>query len=259
MSESAQRISAVAYYTFKEIIKSKILYNVLLLGFALVLVTYVAFNFTYGEVARVALDFGLGMLSLSSVGIAFFIGIGLLSKEVESRTVYMIISRPISRSEFILGKLLGLIAILVINIFLLTLFSLSCYVFLGGELYSLIGLSVVYTFIESCIVLFVVALFSLLTTPTMTFLLSLAIYIVGHGIGEIYSTTFVQSRYMLKSILSLYEFFLPAFHKLNVKSLVVYNKTLPMDYSLQMIGYGIFYLLALLLLILFVFRNKDLE
>ena len=125
------KISTIAKYTFREIIKSKILVNVLILGIVLLGATYVAFSFTYGEPARVALDFGLGMLTLSSVGIAIFIGVGLLSKEIESRTVYMIISRPVPRYAFITGKLLGLAGVLILNILLLTALTLSLY-FLTG-------------------------------------------------------------------------------------------------------------------------------
>ena len=113
-----KKIYTIAYYTFSEIIKSRILINVAILGLGLMILTYVAFSFTYGEASRVALDFGLGMLSLSSVGIAIFIGVGLLSKEIENRTVYMIISRPVPRYCFILGKILGLMGILILNILL---------------------------------------------------------------------------------------------------------------------------------------------
>ena len=103
--DNLRKLYVIAYYTFREILKSNILVNVAILGLGLMLVTYVAFSFTYGEASRVALDFGLGMLSLSSVGIAIFIGVGLLSKEIENRTVYMIISRPVPRYIFILGKI----------------------------------------------------------------------------------------------------------------------------------------------------------
>ena len=83
-----RKIAIVAAYTFRE--------------------TYVATEFTYGVPERVALDFGLGMLSLSSLSISLFLGVSLLSKEIESRTVYMVISRPVPRFAFIIGKILGL-------------------------------------------------------------------------------------------------------------------------------------------------------
>ena len=120
---TANKIFTIAYYTFKEIFKSKILVSVFFAGLGLMLVTYVATEFTYGVPERVALDFGLGILSLSSLAISLFLGATLLSKEIDSRTVYMVISRPVPRFAFILGKLLGLLGIQAINDFSQTRYS----------------------------------------------------------------------------------------------------------------------------------------
>src|SRR4051812_6786124 len=97
----------ISYYTFKEILKSKILVNVFFVGLALMGITYVATEFTYGVPEKIAIDFGLGTLSFSSLGISLFLGVGLLSKEIESRTLYMVISRSVPRYAFILGKIAG--------------------------------------------------------------------------------------------------------------------------------------------------------
>jgi ABC-2 type transport system permease protein len=135
---SAKKMNIVAKNTFIELYKSKILLNVLFLGAALLLVTFVAYQFTYGEPERIALDFGLSTLSLSSVGIALFLGVSLISKELESRTVYMVISRPVKRTEFILGKIIGFLSILVLNIMILALLTLSVFLFSGGSYDGLI-------------------------------------------------------------------------------------------------------------------------
>ena len=128
-----QKITTISYYTAKEIIKSKILLNTLIIGVGLFIATYVAYNFTYGAPDRVALDFGLGTLSLSTVGIALFIGAGILSNEIDSRTVYLVISRPVSRSSFLLGKLIGLFIVLALNVLILSTITLSLYFFIGGD------------------------------------------------------------------------------------------------------------------------------
>ena len=81
------KILTISKFTFKEIIKSRILVNTFFAGVSLVIITLVAYNLTYDVSKRVALDFGLGLLSLTSVGISLFIGVSLLYKEIESRTV----------------------------------------------------------------------------------------------------------------------------------------------------------------------------
>lgn len=259
MMENLKKSYVIAYYTFKEILKSKILVNVAILGLGLMLVTYVAFSFTYGEASRVALDFGLGMLSLSSVGIAIFIGVGLLSKEIENRTVYMIISRPVPRHIFILGKICGLVSILILNIILLSALTLALYFFTGGEYYSLITWSIMFTILESVLVLLVVSTISLLTTPTMSVLVTIMVYISGHAVSEAKLTAFAKNIPGLIDVLDFYHFILPGFYRLNIKDFIIYKQSLPMSYLLGSSAYGILYAIFLCLLSMIIFERKNLD
>ncbi len=252
-------IFIIAKYTSKEILQSKILLNVLLLGLAMAGVIFVAFNFTYGEVSRVALNFGLSSLSLSSVGIAFFMGVTLISREIENRTVYMIISRPVSRSQFIIGKILGLMGVLFINILLLSLLTLLCYGLIGGEFYSTIFAAIIMTMLECVVVLLMICFFSLITTQTLTVLFSLSLYVTGHAISEAKLTTFAMKREFVSWVLEGYQFVLPAFAKFNIKDFVVYQKSLDISYFFNTTLYGVFYSLFLLFLILLIFEKKNLD
>lgn len=249
----------IAKYTFKEIIKSKILLNVFLLGIALFIVTYVAYNFTYGEPSRVALDFGLGILSLSSVAIALFIGVGLLSEELKNRTVYMIISRPVPRHSFILGKIMGLIGVLIVNILLLSILTLLCFFFTGGEYSSLISWTILYTVLDAIIVLLLVSFFSLLTSPILSVIFTIGLYISGHAIDAAKATTFAKNAPGLEEVISLYQFILPAFHKLNIKDFVLYKQNLEWSFLVSTFGYGVLYALFLVFVSIVVFEKKNIN
>lgn len=249
----------VAHYTFKEIWKSKILLNVFFVGLGLMVVTYVATEFTFGVPERVAIDFGLGMLSLSTLAISLFLGVNLLSKEIESRTVYMIVSRPVARSSFILGKILGLMGIQFINVLILSVMTLTSSYLLGGEATPLILWAVFFIFIESLMLLLVVTLVSLLVNNVLTVLLSLVLLLLGHSIRETQEISFIQSSPLLNGLLEVYHFFLPAFYKLNLKDFVIYEKNLPLSYLFQSGGYGIIYSAALLCIIMAVFNRKNLD
>jgi ABC-2 type transport system permease protein len=253
------KVRIIAYYTFFEILKSKILINVLILGAIQFILTYVAYSFTYGEPSRIALDFGLGTLALSSVGIAIFIGVGLLSDEIESRTVYMIISRPVKRSHFILGRLLGLSSILMLNIAILSIISISLFFIVGGDFQPLILWSILYIFFEAILVLVIVSLLSMLTGKTMTVIISTLIYFLGHAVDAAKLIGFVQRRPYLESILDFYHFVLPGFYKLNLKSYVIYKQSIELDYLLSTTIYVSLYVTAMVFLILFVFNRKDLD
>ncbi len=253
------KLFAVTNYTFKEIIKSKIMFVTLLIGLFIMLVTYVATEFSYGAPEKVALDFGLGMLSLSSLGISLFLGANLLPKEIDSRTVYMVISRPVPRWVFIIGKILGLTMILILNIILLATMTLICSSWMGGEINSLIFLSIFFTMLESIMLLLLVVFMSLLTSPLLSTVVSLTIWLLGHGIKETQNTLFVENRPYFKVILEFYHLVLPGFYKLNLKDFIVYNQTLPFSYISSSLLYGICYSLFLFLMIIYLFNKKNLD
>jgi ABC-type transport system involved in multi-copper enzyme maturation permease subunit len=253
------KIRIIAFYTFKEIIKSKILINVFFIGLLLMVLTYVATEFTYGVPERVALDFGLGMLSLSSLAISLFLGVNLLSKEIDSRTVYMVIARPVPRFAFILGKLIGLIGIQVINIILLSAMIMLATYILGGEFSSLILWTIGFTLLESILLLLVVVLMSLLANNILASLISVVILLLGHAVKETQEVGFVQNSLVFKKILETYHFFLPGFYKLNLKEFVLYKTDLPIDYLLSSLFYGLSYSAFLLFIILYLFNKKNID
>lgn len=259
LTYNSRKITTIAYYTAKEIIKSKILLNVMLLGVALMVLTYVAFSFTYGEPSRVALDFGLGILSLSSVAIAIFIGVSLLSKEIENRTVYMIVSRPVPRYCFIIGKILGLIFVLSLNILLLSILTLLCYFLVGGVFEPIIAWCIFFTVLEAVLVLLVICVLSLITTPTLSTIFTIMIYISGHGISETKLTTFAKHAPGLMEALNFYHFILPGFYKLNIKDFVIYKQNLDLPYILSTLSYATLYSLFLILLSILIFEKKNLD
>lgn len=256
---NTDKIRIIAFYTFKEIFKSKILLNVFFAGVGLMVLTYVATEFTYGVPERVALDIGLGMLSISSLAISLFLGVGLLSKEIDSRTVYMVIARPVHRSSFIVGKLIGLMGIQALNVTLLSLMTIGMTLFLGGEVSQLILWSIGFVFLESLMLLLVVVLMSLIANNILTTLISVVILLLGHAVKETQNTSFVTANPLLKSMLEFYHFVLPGFYKLNLKDFILYNSSLPSEYLLSSLAYALLYSGFLLCFIIFIFNKKNLD
>jgi ABC-type transport system involved in multi-copper enzyme maturation permease subunit len=225
----------------------------------LLLVTFVAYSFSYGDPTRIALDFGAGMLSLSSVGIAIFMGVSLFYDEIDNRTIYQIISRPVSRTSFLVGKTIGLSFVLILNILILCVISLSLYFFLGGESSSLIYWNILFTIIESVMVLSVVTMFSLVTSKVFSVILTVSLYIIGHAISGVKLLTFIKDRPYLEDIIDIYQFILPGFYKLNIKDFLTYKNDLDLAYILSTVGYGVIYTIGILCLSIFIFNKKDLN
>lgn len=253
------KIFIIAKYTFKEILKSKILLNVFFTGIGLMLLTYVASEFTYGVPERVTLDFGLGMLSISSLAISLFLGVGLLAKEIESRTVYMVIARPVPRYAFILGKLIGLMAIQLVNVFLLSLMTLAIALLLGGEINNLMFWAIGFIFLESLMLLLVVVFMSLIANNILSTIISVVVLLLGHAVKDTQNVTFVIHRPWIKDILDVYHFVLPGFYKLNIKDFIIYKSSLPMDYLLNSLTYGVLYSSFILVMIVVIFNRKNID
>jgi len=256
---NSQKTLTIAFYTFKEIWKSKILLNVFFVGLGLMVVTYVATEFTYGVPERVALDFGLGMLSISTLGISLFLGVGLLSKEIESRTVYMVISRPVPRYSFILGKLIGLMGIQALNVLILSVMTMTATYLLGGELNALILWAIGFIFLESLMLLLVVVLLSLMANNILSVLFALVLLLLGHAIRETQEISFIKTNPVVTKILEVYHFALPAFYKLNLKDFVIYKNELPLSFLFSSLAYGLIYSGFLLLIVVFLFQRKNLD
>lgn len=227
------KLLVITKYTFLDILKSKVFYITIFVGFATMLMTYIATEFTYGVPGKVALDFGLGMLSLSSLGISIFMGASLLTKEIESRTLYMVISRPVPRWVFISGKLLGLICVLLINLITLSAMTLGTSFFLGGAISEMTFIAIAFNLIEAILLLLVVVLFSLFSNTILATVMSLVILASGHAVKETHGTVFVEHRPVLKIILEFYHMVLPAFYKLNFKEFVIYSQTVDYGFVVQ--------------------------
>ncbi len=249
----------IARYTFKELLKSKLLWNVVALGVIISIVSWIAAEFTFGVPGRVALDVGLSLLSISGYFIAIFVGTTLISRELESRTIYMIISRPVSRQEFLIGKLIGLGLFLALNFILLSAFSLGVSLLLGVSLNSLIMWSVVAAYVESLLLMLVVVCISLEANVVITIMSSLTLLVAGHAVGETLQALFVKNNYYLEQFLKLYHWIFPGFYKFNLKELVIYQQTVPTGWVISSLGYGVAYTVFLVFISLWLIKRKDLN
>jgi ABC-type transport system involved in multi-copper enzyme maturation permease subunit len=235
------------------------MYSTLILGITLLVVSFVAAEFTYGVPERVALDFGLGMLALSSVGIAIFMGVGLLSREIETRTVYMVLSRPVGRFSFLSGKILGMFAILAINILFLGITAVVLFLILGGHLSPLILYCILFSALEAAFCLMLVLLFSLLTNNTMSVIYTIALYIAGHAVTSSQLTRMAEKNSLLMYFLKFYSICFPNFSKINLREYVLYKQVLPAEFLLNAGLYGIVYILFLVMLTGLIFKHKNLD
>lgn len=102
----------IALNTIRELVRNKFFGLILILGVAFILTSFVLDTLSLGEVRRVIYDFGLSFIELTGLAVILFLGGGMLSREIEGRTIYLMLSKPIGRSQIIFGKFLGFAAVI---------------------------------------------------------------------------------------------------------------------------------------------------
>lgn len=249
----------VSKYTFLEVYRSKVMLSILFLGFGLLVLSYVASEFAYGAPTKVALDVGFGIMSLSNLVISIFIGSTLLAKEIEQKTIYMVISRPISRTSFLFGKMIGLSSVLLINTLVLGILSCSLYLFFGGQWQDLFVWTIYFSFIEALFIMSFAVLFSLITNTTLSVILSLSIFVTGHAINETSKLFFTKNSIFFDIVVKCSSMLIPNFYRLNLKDFVLYKQNVSSEYLVSTNAYALFYLSFLLVILLNIFRTKSLD
>ena len=177
------RIWAIARNTYRENIRDKVLYNLILFALIMILSSIVLGQLTLGNEEKVILDLGLASISIFGVLIAIFIGIGLVYKELEKRTVYVLLAKPVHRYELILGKYIGLLLTLLVNCAIMTgglELTLLCRGGIGAGGHLSILPSVYLIFLSLALVTALALLFSSFSTPALSALFTFFLWIIGH-------------------------------------------------------------------------------
>lgn len=253
------KILSIGRYTFLEVVKSKIMINTAILGLALAIISFLSTGLTYGVPEKVAMDVGLGLLSLSLNGIAIFIGVNLVAKEIEQRTIYTILSRSVTRTSYFIGRILGMVLVLLLDFLILSIIITIITLILGGELTSLYPTALVFILLESIWLLSIVVIFSLITNVTMSVVYSISIYIAGHALTETISLVVNTKDEFSIKLLKTASLILPNFSKLNIKDFLLYKHALEPSYLWGTFFYFLIYLAAIIFASLAIFNAKELD
>ncbi len=175
------RSLVIAKNTFREAIRDRILYNLII--FVLLITAGAIFlgDLTGGQEVHIIINLGLSSILLFGAFIAIFVGVSLVWKEIEKRTVYSILSKPVGRSEFIIGKYLGLCLTLLVNVLVMGIGVSLALLYVGGGRYagSIWG-AVMLIFLELTIVTAVAIMFSSFSTPALSALLTFFVFLIGN-------------------------------------------------------------------------------
>lgn len=251
-------IIPIAINTYKEAIRDKVLYIILLFSVFMIGASLILSSLSLGQDSKVIVDLGLASINIFGVLITLFVGTNLLSKEIEKKTIYLLLTKPLRKSGFILGKHIGLSLTLFVIISLMTLCFYGLLYFTTGETPTIYIQAIFLTYIELILLIAVAIFFSTIASPVMSSIYTLAIYIIGHFSRDLLNFGEISKNPVLMSITKIIYYVLPDLEKLNIKNLVTYNaQHLNSEILTSGLVYGLLYTSILIILAVFSFEFKE--
>ncbi len=219
------RIIAIARNAFLEAVRDRVLYNLVLFVLLLTAAAIFIGQLSGGQERKIIVDLGLSAMLLFGVFIAIFVGIGLVYKEIERRTVYAIFAKPVGRGEFLVGKYLGLCLTLLVNVLAMGVGISLALIFVsrGWDPLALqIWPAILLIYFELTILTGVALLFSSFSSPALSALLTFFVFIIGHfssdlktlatSLGSTTARWFFNAIYYALPNLATYSYITPAAH-----------------------------------------------
>jgi ABC-type transport system involved in multi-copper enzyme maturation permease subunit len=252
----------VAVNTFREAVRDRVLYNLIFFALLMIGAAILVGQISIGIDRLVIVNLGLSAISLIGLVMAIFIGVGLVSKEMEKRTLYSLLARPIRRWEFLLGKYAGLVLTLVVNTCFMTL-GLAAALFYVGRPFvradALILVAVYFILLELALVTALTLFFSCFTTPMFSMLFTLGIYVTGCFAGDIREFGDLTKNPAMKAFSRIIYYLVPNFHNFNVIAAAAHGEKIPGLVIAQNTLYAALYVALLLFAASAIFSSRNLK
>jgi ABC-type transport system involved in multi-copper enzyme maturation permease subunit len=252
------RIWAIAANGFREVIRDRILYVIGFFAISLAFAMRLLPEISVGADRKILLDLGLALSGVLGAVVAIFVGTGLINKEIEKKTVLVLIPKPLSRAELIAGKHFGLVGVLGVMIAIMTGIYLLAIHWLAIP-FSLVSLLVAQVFltIELALLTAVAIAFGVFTSSTLATLMSFGFYLMGHISQDILKLGAISQNKSIESATKLIYLVLPDLERLNLRNEAIYG-VLPSISDLIASGlYGLLYTLALLIIAIAIFSRRQ--
>lgn len=269
---TANRIGLVAWHVFKESVRDRVLYGIVAFAVVIVVASLLIGQITAGQDVKIIKDLGLATIELAGVLMTVFIGVGLVAREIEKRSIYGLLSKPLPRWEFIVGKYFGLVLTLVVNIAAMTVALYLVLAWLGWVSPENVRASWPRPAADPRLLIAVVLItaeMALLTAVTLflsTFsssaLLSMALTIgvfvaglLSEDLRQLGNTADVSAG--VGAVVAAIGWVVPAFSAFDVKGSIVSGVPVPVGYVLETLAYGAVYASATLVAAVTVFSRRE--
>ena len=256
------RVAVVAWNTFREAVRDRVLYNLVFFALLMMAAALAVGQISIGIEQTVIVSLGLSAISVIGLLISVFIGVALVSKEMDKRTLYALLSKPVRRWEFLLGKFAGLVLTLAVNTAAMALGLLLVMIYVKHGLEgsdTAVLVAVYFIWLKLALIVALALLFSCFTTPLLAILFTVGLYIVGLYVLELRNLPVEVMSPAMAMFTSWLSYLLPNFENFNVMALAAHGRAVPGALILQNTLYTVVYCAIVLTAAAAVFSRKNLK
>lgn len=262
-------VLTIARNAFLESVRDKVLYNLVFFAIGLILFSLMLGEWSVFAKEAVIKDFTLAVMSIVGLLMAVFVGIGLIQKEIQRKTVLTLLAKPLPRWHFIVGKYLGLLLVLAVNLAVMTLCFFLVLHFVGGGVQPKLLLAIYLIYLEMAVIVAAALLFSAFSTPTLSALFTIGLYVAGHLAGDIFNhLSFVrrfgerlpgtpQIEAWQEKLIQVIYYVIPNLENFNIRGRIVYNLPVGDNYIFWTSVHGLAYAGVYLLVACLWFNKRD--
>lgn len=249
----------IALNTFKEIVRNKFLYLIVLFWFIFIVFSLLLWKLTIWEDDKIIVDFWISMIEIFWLVWVLFIWSQLLFKEIEWKTIFLILSKPIKRYEFILWKFFWFLMVISLITLLQSILYLWVLYFKWIEITPLIIFSLVFILLKLVIFISIVLFFSSFMTTILTIFVSIMIYFLSHSFSILLDLIINSKNEILILFWKILQLLFPPFEALNTKDFIWSLVKLDTFYFLSNFAYSLVYIFLLILFTILIFNKKSFE
>ena len=259
-SNSSRRIRAIALNTFRESIRDRVLYNLILFVLILVAASALVSDLSLDMETQFTATLGLSAMLVFGALIAIFIGVGLVYKEIDKRTIYSLLSKPVQRHEFIIGKYAGLCLTLLVNTAVMVLATELALLYVNGSfvrIHSAVLAASILVYLELAVLVAVALMFSSFSTPMLAALFSFAVYVIGNFSKDLLQMAALANSAVSRVVLTTLYYLLPNFSNFGFITEASHSQVVPIRMALWATIYAVVYIGILLSAAVLIFQKRN--
>jgi Cu-processing system permease protein len=258
MWRSFSPVWTIAKNTYRELIRERLLYGVFLIAALVTALSFFMSTVSLGQEERILHNIGLSTIHLFTVFILVFVTTNAVSKDLDKRTVYFLFPKPISRGQYVGGKYLGFLLLLLTTLFILgAIFLIGVAATGHTAILSTALLNLSFSFMEIAVLVAIALLFASFTAPLNASLYTIALYIIGHSLTFMREFLAAEGSPWALRMVEIMYYIVPNLEKFDVRAASLYGIPLSAGQVIWTIFYGVVYVGVLLYLATQVVKKRE--